>query len=75
MDEDRGNDRQALALRVGAARSACLSIALLVETLEDREPRYSAESMELLEGLGFLLGAVGRELAGIQAELTAGADL
>ena len=72
MDESPDDDRGRLALRVGAARSACTSLALFVETLEDREAGSDAETMELLEGLAFLIGAVGRELAGIQAALADG---
>jgi hypothetical protein len=69
MDESHGDDRQELAIRVGAARSACVALVVLVETLEDREAHSEAEAMELLEGLGFLIGAVGRELGDVRATL------
>ena len=69
MDESQGGDRQVLAVRVGAARSACVALVVLVDTLEDREAHSKVEAMELLEGLGFLIGAVGHELGEIQAAL------
>jgi len=69
MDESQGDDRQVLAVRVGATRSACVALAVLAETLEDREAHSEVEAMELLEGLGFLIGAVGRELKDVQTAL------
>jgi hypothetical protein len=69
MDKERVDDRQELAVRVGAARAVRSALVVLAETLEDREPTAPAEQIELLKGLCSLLSAIGRKLVDIQPAL------
>lgn len=70
MGEKRVDDRQELAIRVGAVRAVCVALAVLTEALEDREPTTDpAEWMERHKGLGHLISAVSRELGDSQAML------